>query len=160
MDNGGLRGTCFFCDQSWGKCSCIALAEDQAFDWEAFRITEPGVSTCGRFFVDPMKYYGLSSERCEELRRLVRRCDGCARDACPCPSHDVIQLTCDECGTTWAICRKSGLGLEVRTFHVLADGMLEGVFEQRSDAEGYANELRGIGGRDVTIAISSKGKAS
>lgn len=48
-----------------GKCSCefprIApdgTSSDVEFDWEGFWITQPNVSECTRFFVNPVICYG------------------------------------------------------------------------------------------------------
>lgn len=46
---------CYFCHNKWGKCTCEFEGE---FEWECFLITEPNVSECTRFIVDPNKYYG------------------------------------------------------------------------------------------------------
>jgi len=67
----GIRDTCFHCKAAWGKCTCRfptvvnddgTTVEDASavpgFDWKDFYITEPNVSVCGRFFVDPFVYYG------------------------------------------------------------------------------------------------------
>ncbi len=70
--NSAIRDTCFFCKAVWGKCTCTfpsvmnedgSLVEEGAskvpgFDWSSFYVTEPNVSVCGRFFVDPFVYYG------------------------------------------------------------------------------------------------------
>lgn len=65
----GVRATCYFCDAAYGSCTCRFhdqtdevndLATLPGFDWQGatFWITQPNVSVCGRFFVDPTVYYG------------------------------------------------------------------------------------------------------
>lgn len=52
---------CYFCRQPWGHCRC-AWDESDGFETETedFYITEPNVSECGRFFVDPYAHYGAA----------------------------------------------------------------------------------------------------
>lgn len=81
----GLRSHCFFCGATWGACTCefpdqadlaayaeaaglpFDLGDLPGFDFggKDFWITDPGVSVCGRFYVDPLTYYG------EELRSVL-----------------------------------------------------------------------------------------
>ena len=46
---------CFFCSAEWGRCRCRFGI---SFKHEGVDITEPNVSPCGRFFVDPQEFYG------------------------------------------------------------------------------------------------------
>ena len=48
---------CYFCKSTWGKCQCKALPD--GFEHDGTHITEPNVTECGRFFVDPFEYYGV-----------------------------------------------------------------------------------------------------
>jgi len=74
-----IRQSCWFCDHTWGACTCTKLlgfvfpedlpedatvATFDGFDDETheFFITAPNVSECGRFFVDPVAYYGAPFE--------------------------------------------------------------------------------------------------
>lgn len=59
------RETCYFCKNPWGGCRCDFPQDDgsgvchpDGFDWEGMWITQPNVSACTRFFVDPVIYYG------------------------------------------------------------------------------------------------------
>lgn len=58
----GHRQTCFSCDQVWGECTCKSVDSDDenapGFDFKDLWITNPNVSICTRFFVDPTEYYG------------------------------------------------------------------------------------------------------
>lgn len=49
---------CFFCHNKWGKCTCLPLSE--GFTHNGTTITEPNVTECGRFYIDPFEYYGDS----------------------------------------------------------------------------------------------------
>ena len=40
---------------------------EKGFEYEGIWITDPMVSECGRFEVDPITYYGLTQEQVEEL---------------------------------------------------------------------------------------------
>jgi hypothetical protein len=53
-----IRETCYFCTQDWDHCTCKWPGDSIGFNTEDFFITDPNVSECGRFFVDPVKYYG------------------------------------------------------------------------------------------------------
>ncbi len=50
----GFVGVCHFCAQEWGNCHCKF---DGEFEFTGTAITDPCVSECGRFFVDPTIYY-------------------------------------------------------------------------------------------------------
>ena len=39
------------------------------FEWDGIWITDPTVSECGRFEVDPITYYGLTQEQYNFLRK-------------------------------------------------------------------------------------------
>jgi hypothetical protein len=61
------RSTCSFCGGQWGVCTCAFDAPDEegclpegarGFDSRDFFVTEPNISVCGRFYVDPVAYYG------------------------------------------------------------------------------------------------------
>ena len=54
----GLRSTCHACGASWGDCGCAPVSESQGFDAGGIWVTDPTVSECGRFFVEPAIYYG------------------------------------------------------------------------------------------------------
>jgi hypothetical protein len=69
------RDTCVFCGARWGKCSC-KFDPHGGFLWRGSMITEPCVSECGRFFVDPEAYYGATfvvwrDRRARALRTLL-----------------------------------------------------------------------------------------
>lgn len=60
---------CFFCGNEWGKCLCRWDNPDECgrmpenakgFDTGDFFITQPNVSECTRYFVDPVRYYGAA----------------------------------------------------------------------------------------------------
>ena len=42
-------------------------AGNYGFEWGGIWITDPTVSECGRFKVDPITYYGWTEEEVEEL---------------------------------------------------------------------------------------------
>lgn len=50
---------CFFCEAAWGSCSCPEVATDDGIDTGDMVIVHPGLSPCGRFFVDPRMAYGM-----------------------------------------------------------------------------------------------------
>ena len=55
----GYIGVCFTAGHVWGECTCqTSVPEDEGFEFEGTNITDPCVSECGRFFVDPEIYYG------------------------------------------------------------------------------------------------------
>ena len=45
----------------------VTLGTECGFEWDGIWITDPTVSECGRFEVDPITYYGLTEEEVEEL---------------------------------------------------------------------------------------------
>ena len=45
----------------------VKLGTEYGFEWDGIWITDPTVSECGRFKVDPITYYGLTEEEVEEL---------------------------------------------------------------------------------------------
>lgn len=49
---------CYFCHNTWGHCSCSPLEKGHGFTCDGIEILEPMVDETGRFFVDPVKYYG------------------------------------------------------------------------------------------------------
>lgn len=53
-----MRNTCYSCDNVWGQCTC-EIDGEECFEFNGTVITDPTVSECGRFFVDPVVYYGL-----------------------------------------------------------------------------------------------------
>lgn len=59
--------TCFFCDEDWGDCSCRFVG---SFDFDGCEIIEPNVDETGRFFVNPITYYGAvyTSGACRPVR--------------------------------------------------------------------------------------------
>lgn len=56
----GLRSACWFCGGTWGKCACSwpDSVDTDGFDFEGFFISQPNITECNRFFVDPVLYYG------------------------------------------------------------------------------------------------------
>jgi hypothetical protein len=52
----GALPACWFCGHVWGECSCRFVGP--GFDIGDMIITEPHVSECGRFFVNPIAAYG------------------------------------------------------------------------------------------------------
>lgn len=63
----GHRPTCVVCCGEWGKCTCKIdhpddpdshFEDHEGFTFEGFFITDPRVTECGRFYVDPDVYYG------------------------------------------------------------------------------------------------------
>ena len=58
----GIRHNCAQCAGFWGECTCghVDSEGDLGFGYYEFFITNPWVSECGRFFVDPTVYYGLN----------------------------------------------------------------------------------------------------
>lgn len=54
-----VLATCYFCHKGWGKCGC-RWDDTPKFTSRGIVITEPNVSECGRFFVDPEACYGRS----------------------------------------------------------------------------------------------------
>lgn len=57
----GIRTQCHFCRQLWGKCTC--KWNGSSFEHGGDIITEPNLSECGRFFVNPEVYYGDAYKR-------------------------------------------------------------------------------------------------
>lgn len=53
----GYREICYFCKLPWGRCSCPTCTP---FVYGELSITEPMISTCLSFFVNPVTYYGES----------------------------------------------------------------------------------------------------
>lgn len=62
-----MRKTCYGCGGEWGACTCpeadlmdrgLDGEAPAAFEWNGFAIINPYVSECGRFYVDPVLYYG------------------------------------------------------------------------------------------------------
>ena len=47
----------------------IELVTEYGFEWDGIWITDPTVSECGRFEVDPITYYGLTQEQYNLLRK-------------------------------------------------------------------------------------------
>lgn len=47
----------------------IELGTEYGFEWDGIWITDPTVSECGRFEVDPITYYGLTQEQYNLLRK-------------------------------------------------------------------------------------------
>lgn len=45
------------------------------FEHEGFFITEPNSSECGRFEVDPMEYYGVTSEQVDLIMKFNKTYD-------------------------------------------------------------------------------------
>jgi hypothetical protein len=75
VDSKGLRSHCYFCEAVWGACSCKFPSGEDAgedtpgFDFGDLFVTDPGISVCGRFYVDPTVYYGR--QYAEALPRLL-----------------------------------------------------------------------------------------
>lgn len=57
-DDDCVRSTCYFCGGCWMECVCPELSIEEGFDTGDMVITEPCVSECGRFYVDPVLAYG------------------------------------------------------------------------------------------------------
>ena len=83
MTSGAVLDTCFFCANAWGRCTCDfprcftddgEPGEEQppGFEWKGFWITQPNVSVCTRFFVDPFEYYGDAYVAFEEKHKPRR----------------------------------------------------------------------------------------
>lgn len=67
----GHISKCFFCENVWGKCTCQFPgpndAEAPGFDFHEFFITNPSLSVCRRYFVNPFVYYGQAYCKWEGL---------------------------------------------------------------------------------------------
>jgi hypothetical protein len=51
--------TCYFCDNKWGACTCrFDEHPDAGFLWRGTAIKDPCTDDSGRWFVDPVAYYG------------------------------------------------------------------------------------------------------
>ena len=64
-DPDAIRDTCAWCEAAWGSCTCqfpdpkeCDVREVPGFDYQGMWIVQPNVSVCGRFYVDPVRYYG------------------------------------------------------------------------------------------------------
>ncbi len=77
------RATCVFCENVYGACHChfpeSGDPDADGFEWSGHWIVEPNVSACGRYFVDPVAYYGAAytAWRAAKLARgetLIERC--------------------------------------------------------------------------------------
>ena len=44
---------------------------EQGFEWEGIWITDPTMSECGRFEVNPIEYYGEQYERYAYVARVL-----------------------------------------------------------------------------------------
>lgn len=56
-----MRKTCYFCNAKWGRCTCkFDEHPDAGFLFHGTAITDPCVSECGRFYVDPIEHYGAA----------------------------------------------------------------------------------------------------
>lgn len=53
----GGRDTCAFCRRAWGECACFQDGANIAFEHNGDLIERPNVSSCGRFFVEPVIVY-------------------------------------------------------------------------------------------------------
>ena len=49
-----IRQTCYACGGVWSKCTCEKY---EGFEFEGQTITDPSLSECQRFFVDPYLHY-------------------------------------------------------------------------------------------------------
>lgn len=58
MGSSSIMNTCFYCKAQWGKCKCTEGDEVLFVSWSGTNITNPGVSECGRFYVNPLHHYG------------------------------------------------------------------------------------------------------
>ena len=47
----------------------VKLGTEYGFEWDGIWITDPTVSECGRFEVDPITYNGLTQEQYNFLRK-------------------------------------------------------------------------------------------
>jgi len=68
-----LMDTCCFCHNAWGYCQCSPTITFgiEGFEHCGITITEPNVSECGRFLVDPTIYYGNDYINWENRRQYI-----------------------------------------------------------------------------------------
>lgn len=50
--------SCYFCGHRWGECTCQFTQDEVKFESDDTDIVEPNIDESGRFFVDPVRYYG------------------------------------------------------------------------------------------------------
>ena len=60
-----MRRACFQCGNRWGECTCT-IRPRYGFEFEGYTITDPTVSVCGRYYVDPRTYYGAAYEQAQQ----------------------------------------------------------------------------------------------
>lgn len=53
----GHVSRCCFCSRTWGRCTCD-FRKLAPFDFGGLSVTDPNLSECKRYFVDPDVYYG------------------------------------------------------------------------------------------------------
>lgn len=58
LDERTFPRKCFNCGNAWGKCTCEDVSEEDGFLHCSTIITNPFVSECARYFVNPFLYYG------------------------------------------------------------------------------------------------------
>ena len=74
----GYLEQCFFCNGAWGKCTCPPLPEcddpkaEEGFSWGGLWISDPSLSSCTRFFVDPVAYYGEAYTNWKDRKAFER----------------------------------------------------------------------------------------
>lgn len=73
---------CYFCDHTHGSCTCafpsvddigdldVAVRDGVAFDTGSEIVSQPNVSFCGRFYVNPVAYWGHPYEVWAKMRGL------------------------------------------------------------------------------------------
>jgi len=75
------RETCYFCTNAWGACTCTFPDPSETspgFDFRDTWVTSPNVSVCGRFYVEPLAYYGEPLRKA--LPELIPAWRTCVRD--------------------------------------------------------------------------------
>ena len=71
---GQFLDQCAFCHNTWGHCNCESLDEAEGLEWDDTIILSPNIDATGRFFVDPVKYYGkkLVDEYWKRISRVYK----------------------------------------------------------------------------------------
>lgn len=102
------RKTCYFCGAVWGQCRCTGPVA-AAFAFECYWVTDPSISVCGRFFVDPIACYGNAfvqarrqwqEYRCAHGCKANATCDECGAPMCD-HSHEIWSTGCLQCDQPW-----------------------------------------------------------
>lgn len=99
-----IRETCYFCDAAWDECQCDGPVA-AAFGFDSFLVTRPAVSVCGRFYVDPVAYYGdafvqarraWEEYQCDHGCKPNAVCSMCGTPMCD-HSHEIGSDQCLQC---------------------------------------------------------------